>query len=52
MQQVRPEETVLNLHGLEYDKNGVLVVSRETPILSLQEGMALTRDIRKLGASS
>ena len=36
MQQVRPEETVLDLHGLEYDKNGVLRVSRKTPLKLVQ----------------
>ena len=30
MQQVRPEETVLDLHGREYYETGVLIVSPET----------------------
>ena len=31
MQQVRPEETVLDLHGLDFDENDVFIVSLETP---------------------
>ena len=31
MQQVRPEETVLDLHGLDFGENDVFIVSLETP---------------------
>ena len=30
MQQVRPEEIALDLHGREYDESGVFIVSPET----------------------
>ena len=33
MQQVRLEETALDLHGREYDKSYVLVVSPETRLV-------------------
>jgi hypothetical protein len=33
VQQVRPEETVLDLHGLDYVENDVFIVSRKTPLM-------------------
>ena len=35
MQQTRPEETVLDLHGRECDKNDVLMVSLETGLYNV-----------------
>ena len=47
MQQVRPEETALDLHGLEYDKNDVLIVLRKTQIKLVDSVVCAFRVVEK-----